>query len=95
MTARKAYLQFVASLTGPRARCASCGATAAQVGQARLHVHHLMHVAQLGVHDPAVMDKGNSLTVCNSCHALFHSGLRRYDLGAWQQAGRKRGRALR
>ena len=70
--------------------CQSCGHTAAEVGQKRLYLHHLMTVARLGLHDPAVMDEGNVLVVCNACHALFHPALR-LD---WNLAGFHRGAAL-
>lgn len=82
------YKAFLARIREDRPRCESCGALPAEVGQARLHAHHCMHVASLGIHDPAVFDGGNVLVLCNACHALMHPGLRRYD---WDKAAGKRG----
>lgn len=88
-TRRQRYLVFVNALRAERGnRCDSCQHTAAQVGQRRLHVHHLMRVAAIGLDDPATTDAGNTLLVCNACHALMHPLKRNYN---WQAAGRNRG----
>lgn len=87
-TRRSEYLDFIRRLQRERRRCDSCRHTAVEVGQAKLHAHHLMPVARLGLDDPAVTDAGNALLLCNACHALFHPLKRTYD---WTAAGRNRG----
>ncbi|EMO43776.1 hypothetical protein LEP1GSC187_0509 [Leptospira santarosai str. ZUN179] len=47
-----------------------------------------MHVARLGLDDPAIIDEGNILVLCNHCHSLFHPGSRVYN---WFLAGLNRG----
>jgi len=93
-TLRAQYQAFIRDLLRQRPRCESCGHTAQEVGQPRLHVHHCMRVELLGVHDPATTDAGNALVLCNQCHALMHPLKRRYDELAWRGAGAERGRAL-
>ncbi|EMM94270.1 HNH endonuclease (plasmid) [Leptospira interrogans serovar Icterohaemorrhagiae] len=82
------YKMFVNTLVGSRGKCDSCGNTATEVGQKKLHVHHLIHVVRLGLSDPAILDEGNILVLCNHCHSLFHPLKREYN---WFIAGVSRG----
>ena len=92
MIRRKEYLAWLRATARDRGnRCESCGRPAVEVGQERLHLHHLMNVHKLGLADPGVMDAGNVLLLCTACHALFHPGYRFYE---WGRAGQGRGRRL-
>ncbi|TGK12848.1 HNH endonuclease signature motif containing protein [Leptospira stimsonii] len=82
------YKTFVSALVEKRGRCDSCGNTAKEVGQKKLHIHHLIHVSRLGLSDPAITDEGNVLVLCNHCHSLFHPLKREYN---WFMAGVSRG----
>ncbi|WP_032922440.1 HNH endonuclease [Leptospira santarosai] len=82
------YRSFANRIVSERLQCESCRATTEEVGQKRLHIHHLMHVARLGLDDPAIIDEGNILVLCNHCHSLFHPGSRVYN---WFLAGLNRG----
>ena len=87
---RAQYRAFIRAMLNKHRHCQSCGNTARATGTPRLFVHHLMHVAQLGVNDPAVTDAGNTLVLCSHCHGLFHIGLRDYSQARWNEAGRTR-----
>lgn len=75
----KQYLDFCEMIREERQVCESCGATAEEVGQKHLHVHHLQRVQILGYNHPAIRDPKNVLLLCNACHALMHPGIRRYN----------------
>ncbi len=83
------YLSFLKMMLAKYPRCQSCGFSAQELGQVRLHVHHLLAFQSLELKemDPLMFAAGNVLVLCNSCHALHHPGLRAYD---WFSAYRKR-----
>jgi len=88
------YRTFIRAMLQQHLHCQSCGHTARDTGTRRLFIHHMMQVAQIGAHDPAVMDAGNTLVLCSHCHGLFHPGLRDYSQARWNAAGHKRGAAI-
>jgi len=91
---RAHYRAFIHAMLQRHRHCQSCGHTAHATGTRRLFIHYMMQVAQLGVHDPAVTDAGNTLVLCSHCHGLFHTGLRDYSQARWKAAGHNRGAAI-
>lgn len=88
----KSYVDFCATLRVERnRRCQSCGRTAEEAGDRKLHPHHLWPVAKSGVSDALVQSRANVLLVCGWCHKLQHPGHRRW---LWDLAANLRGAQL-
>jgi hypothetical protein len=81
--ALRRYQRVVADLRVERRVCECCGGSPQQVNQKKLYAHHLKPVSGIegGLESPLAVHPSNLLLVCNSCHCLFHTGLRSYPWG--------------